>query len=242
MKGVILAGGKGTRLYPLTKGISKQLLPVYKYPMIYYPINTLKSFGIREILIITTEEQNLLFKETLKDVRSVNLTFEIQKEPKGIAEALLIAENWLNGSDVVLVLGDNIIINADQNLLKNTPNSIYTYKVKNPERYGVVVKDFWTGGIREIVEKPKEFLSNEAVIGLYVLSNKSCQYAKNLKPSKRGELEIVDLIKDMNANEPFKVIPLDGFWFDAGTHDDLLDCSNLVKAIETRTDKSFDLA
>lgn len=242
MKGVILAGGRGSRLYPLTKGISKQLLPVYKYPMIYYPINTLKSFGIREILIITTEEQSVLFKETLKDIRSVNLTFEIQKEPKGIAEALLIAENWLNGSDVVLVLGDNIIINADQNLLKNTPNSIYTYKVKNPERYGVVVKDFWTGGIHEIVEKPKEFLSNEAVIGLYVLSNKSCQYAKNLKPSKRGELEIVDLIKDMNANEPFKVIPLDGFWFDAGTHDDLLDCSNLVKAIETRTDKSFDLA
>lgn len=239
MKGIILSGGRGTRLYPLTKGISKQLLPVYKYPMIYFPINTLLSMGIKDILIITTPEHQSLFKETLKDLKCANFSYVIQNEPKGLAEAFIIAEEWLNGSDVTLVLGDNIILNNTP--LSNEPNSIFSYSVKNPSSYGVVVHD--NEKIINLVEKPQTFISEEAIIGLYVLKNSACQYAKTLVPSKRGELEIVDLILKMNSSENnVKVHKLDGFWFDGGTHDDLLDCGNLVKAIENRTNKSYDLA
>lgn len=239
MKGVILAGGSGSRLYPLTSSISKQLLPVYKYPMIYYPINTLLQLGIKDILIITTPEQQNLFKNCLKNLTCANFSFVVQEKPQGLAQAFIIAEEWLDGSDVTLVLGDNIIIN--NSIISNTPNTIFSYTVKHPERYGVVVKDD-NDKIISLVEKPKQFLSNEAVIGLYILKNEACKIAKTLTPSSRGELEIVDLIlKIKDSGQDIKVCNLDGFWFDAGTHDDLLDCGNFIKAVMDRTTKDFNL-
>lgn len=238
MKGIVLAGGFGTRLGNLTKAVSKQLLPVYKYPMIYYPINTLLEMGITEILIITTPQHQSLFKETLKDLKCANFSFVVQEKPSGLAQAFILAQDWLDGSDATLVLGDNIIINNA--CLKNTPNTIFSYTVKNPERYGVVTKDE-NGNIDKLIEKPKEYVSDEAVIGLYILKNNACEIAKTLKPSGRGELEIVDLILEMNKTEKVKVEKLDGFWFDAGTHDDLLDCGNFVKAVMDRTTKTFNL-
>jgi glucose-1-phosphate thymidylyltransferase len=239
MKGIVLAGGRGTRLYPITKAVSKQLLPVYKYPMIYFPINTLLQMGIEDILIITTPEHQNLFKETLKDLTCANFSYIVQDSPRGLPEAFVLAEEWLEGSDVALVLGDNIIINNAP--IDCLPNTVFSYKVKHPERYGVLDFDE-DGRIKNIVEKPQTYISDNAMIGLYVLENSACEISKKLKPSSRGELEIVDLIKEMNKKHPVSVLELDGFWFDAGTHDDLLDCGNLVKAIEFRTNKSFDLA
>jgi len=235
MKGIVLAGGKGTRLYPLTHAVSKQLLPVYKNPMIYYPIMTLRDMGISDIMIITTPEQLPLFKQALAHVTQVNLTFEVQPEPAGLPQAFIIAEQWLDGDDVALVLGDNIIINNAK--IKAKVNSIYTFEVTHPERYGVVKCK--QGCIDTIVEKPQTFVSNDAVIGLYVFDNAACYWAKQLKPSARGELEIVDLIKTINDINGVYVQKLDGFWFDAGNHDDLLDCANLVRAIEQRSSKKF---
>lgn len=235
IKGIVLAGGRGTRLYPLTHAVSKQLLPVYKNPMIYYPIMTLRDMGISEIMIITTPEHLPLFKQALAHVTQVNLTFEIQPEPAGLPQAFIIAEPWLDGDDVALVLGDNIIINNAK--INATVNSIYTFEVIHPERYGVVkCKD---GLIDDIVEKPQQFISNDAVIGLYVFDNAACHWAKQLKPSARGELEIVDLIKTINDINGVYVQKLDGFWFDAGNHDDLLDCANMIRAIEQRSSKKF---
>ena len=235
MKGIVLAGGRGTRLYPLTHAVSKQLLPVYKNPMIYYPIMTLRDMGISEIMIITTPEQLPLFKQALAHVTQVNLTFEVQPEPAGLPQAFIIAEPWLSGDDVALVLGDNIIINNAK--INATVNSIYTFEVTHPERYGVVkCKD---GLIDDIVEKPQQFISNDAVIGLYVFDSAACHWAKQLKPSARGELEIVDLIKTINDINGVYVQKLDGFWFDAGNHDDLLDCANMIRAIEQRSSKKF---
>jgi glucose-1-phosphate thymidylyltransferase len=237
MKGIILAGGRGTRLYPLTHAISKQLLPVYKNPMIYYPIMTLRDMGITDIMIITTPEQQPLYKQALQHVTQVNLIFEVQPEPAGLPQAFIIAESWLAGDDVALVLGDNIIINNAP--ISPVINSIFTFEVTHPERYGVV--DIKHGYIKNIVEKPQTFVSNDAVIGLYVFDNNACEIAKNLKPSARGELEIVDLIKAINDISSVYVQKLDGFWFDAGNHDDLLDCANMVRAIEQRSSKKFTL-
>lgn len=240
LKGIVLAGGKGTRLYPLTKGVSKQLLPVYKYPMIFFPLNTLFELGIKDVLVITTAEQQELFKQTLRDVSCMNLSYAVQDEPRGLAEAFIIAQEFLDGSDAALVLGDNIVLNNEP--LRAEPNTIFSYKVREPQRYGVVKKDE-NGKIQSIVEKPQSFVSDEAVIGLYILENRACEIAKTLKPSRRNELEIVDLIKTLDdSGGNVRVHVLDGFWFDAGTHDDLLDCSNLVKAIEYRTNKTYDLA
>lgn len=236
-KGIILAGGKGTRLLPLTQAISKQLLPVYKYPMIYYPINTLASMGIKDIMVITMPDQLQMFKNTLCNIEKqlqVNLTFAVQDEPKGLPEAFIIAEQWLNGDDVVLILGDNIIISNEA--IEPICNTIFTFPVQHPERYGVVTTDS-RGCIDKIVEKPQTFISNNAVIGLYAFSNAACDVAKQLKPSKRNELEIVDLIQNMNIISNVKVKKLNGFWFDAGNCDDLLDCANLVRAIEQRSSK-----
>ncbi len=239
-RGIILAGGKGTRLHPLTKAISKQLLPVYRQPMIYYPLATLKSMGVTEILIITTPEQQNLFINALTDVDpDLKLDFAIQEEPRGIAQALLIAERWLDGSDVILILGDNIFIyTGDIEIPKN--NTIYTYSVKNPAAYGVVSLKA-DGRIDRIVEKPLTFVSDQSVVGLYALSNHACSIAHKLRPSQRNELEIVDLIRELDRVEPFTVKELNGFWFDAGTIDDLHECSDLVKAIETRTGKPLGL-
>lgn len=238
MKGIILAGGRGTRLHPLTHAVSKQLLPVYKNPMIYYPIMTLRDMGIKDIMIITTPDQHALFKQALANVTQVNLTFAIQPEPAGLPQAFIIAESWLAGDDAALVLGDNIIINNAK--IKPKVNSIFTYEVMHPERYGVVKCK--NGYIDEIVEKPQTFVSNDAVIGLYVFDNAACHWAKVLKPSKRGELEIVDLIAAINEANGVHVQKLDGFWFDAGNHDDLLDCANMVRAIEQRSSRKFILS
>lgn len=233
-KGIVLAGGKGTRLYPLTHCISKQLLPVYNKPMIYYPLQTLKSMGITEILIIVADQlQHNLFQEQLKDGSEygLQLTYAIQSAPNGLPEAFIIGEKFIGDSDVVLVLGDNVFITNTP--LKAAPNTIFTYSVQNPAAYGVVeVRD---NKLARIVEKPKEFVSNDAVVGLYSFTNAAVRLAKELKPSSRNELEIVDLIRNLDKLEGVNIHKLDGFWFDCGTHQDLLECANLIEAIEHRT-------
>lgn len=237
MKGIILAGGKGTRLYPLTKTISKQLLPVYNKPMIYYPLQTLKDMGIRDILIITADEQQCrLFQNQLKhgEPFGLKLEYAIQKNPNGLPEAFIIGENFVGNDDVTLILGDNVFITNTQYQPK--PNTIFTYKVKNPSAYGVAEIDK-NEKLINIVEKPKEYISDDAVVGLYVFTNTAVKIAKQLKPSGRGELEIVDLIREINKTEDLTIKELDGFWFDCGTHNDLLDCANLIATIEHRTNK-----
>lgn len=239
-KGIILAGGKGTRLYPLTHTISKQLLPVYNKPMIYYPFKTLLDMGIRDILIITADEmQCALFREQFRylEFSNINIQFKVQPNPGGIPEAFILGEEFIGDDDVTLVLGDNVIITP--NKLTAKPNTIFTYKVKNPRAYGVaVLKD---KELVYVVEKPTSFISDNAIIGLYVFSNEAVKIAKTLKPSNRGEIEIVDLIRELNDIDKVNVEELDGFWFDCGTHDDLLECANLVKAIEQRTNKTVGL-
>lgn len=239
MKGIVLSGGMGTRLQPLTNALSKQLLPVYKYPMIYFPLCTLRDMDIKDVLIITTPQHKSLYEKTLEHVTELNLSFIVQNEPKGLAEAFILAEDWLEGDDATLILGDNIFINNDS--LKNIEtNTVFTFQVKQPERYGVVKKNS-KGEVVDIVEKPKTFISDDALIGMYVLNNSACDYAKKLKPSARGELEIVDLINSMMQDEAFWFNNLNGYWFDAGTHDDLLDCGNFIKAVEDRTNRTFDV-
>jgi glucose-1-phosphate thymidylyltransferase len=242
MKGIVLAGGKGTRLYPLTHTISKQLLPVYNKPMIYYPLQTLKDMGITEILIITADHQQCrLFQEQLKDGTQYGLKLEyaIQEKPGGLPEAFIIGEHFIGvNDDVALILGDNVFITNKE--LKAEANTIFTYKVQTPSAYGVAELDDNNNLVR-IVEKPTEYISDTAVVGLYVFTHAAIGLAKSLKPSKRGELEIVDLISKLNEEEGLSVQELDGFWFDCGNHDDLLECANLVKAIEHRTNKTVGL-
>jgi glucose-1-phosphate thymidylyltransferase len=242
MKGIVLAGGKGTRLYPLTHTISKQLLPVYNKPMIYYPLQTLKDMGITEILIITADPQQCrLFQDQLKDGAQYGLKLEyaIQEKPGGLPEAFIIGEHFIGvNDDVALILGDNVFITNKE--LRVQANTIFTYKVKNPSAYGVAKLDD-SNNLIDIVEKPSEYVSDTAVVGLYVFTHAAIGLAKSLAPSKRGELEIVDLISKLNEEEGLSVEELDGFWFDCGNHDDLLECANLVKAIEHRTNKKVGL-
>lgn len=242
LKGIVLAGGRGTRLYPLTHTISKQLLPVYNKPMIYYPLQTLKGMGITEILIITADPQQCrLFQDQLKDGSQYGLKLEyaIQEKPGGLPEAFIIGEHFIGvNDDVALILGDNVFISNKE--LKAEANTIFTYKVKNPSAYGVAELDDNNNLVR-IVEKPAEYISDTAVVGLYVFTHAAIGLAKSLEPSKRGELEIVDLISKLNEEEGLSVEELDGFWFDCGNHDDLLECANLVKAIEHRTNKKVGL-
>lgn len=242
MRGIVLAGGKGTRLYPLTHCISKQLLPVYNKPMIYYPLQTLKSMGITDILIITADPQQCrLFEDQLKDGKhyGLNLSYAVQSSPRGLPDAFIVGRDFIGDSDVALILGDNVFITSE--CIEAKPNTIFTYKVKQPESYGVV-KLTDKGYINLIVEKPVEFVSNDAVVGLYVFENSVVDVAPSLTPSLRGELEIVDLITAMDDIDRVKVQQLDGFWFDCGTHDDLLDCSNLIATIEHRTNKIIGLS
>ena len=239
LKGIILAGGKGSRLYPLTYAISKQLLPVYNKPMIYYPLNTLKSMGIKDILIITADHvQCRLFEEQLKHVKDLKLTFIVQDSPRGFPDAFIVGRKFIGDDNVTLILGDNVFITPEN--IQSEPNTIFTYKVRQPESYGVV-KLTSDGYIDELVEKPVEFISDEAVVGLYIFNNNVVDIAQSLTPSARGELEIVDLIKAMDDIEKVKVKQLDGFWFDCGTHDDLHECSALVRAIEQRTNTTVGL-
>jgi glucose-1-phosphate thymidylyltransferase len=239
--GIILAGGRGQRLFPITQfGISKQLLPVFNKPMIEFPIRTLQDMGVTDILIINADAiQQKMFKDYLGSGEQYGLRFEyiIQEKPNGIAESFIIAEDFLkDADDVVLILGDNSFI-GNEDFSDITPNTIFTYKVKNPSAYGVVTINE-RGTIDKIIEKPQTFISDNAVVGLYYLSRTAITVAKCLKPSMRGELEIVDLIKELDKKEGVKIENIDtGFWFDCGTHEDLLDCANLVRAIEHRTDK-----
>lgn len=244
-RGIVLSGGLATRLYPITKVISKQLLHVYDKPVIAYPLQTLKDMGYVDILIINAnEEQQKQFKILLGDGSKfgLNLSYTIQASPRGLVDAFIVGEDFIKDADeICLILGDNIIIGNSP--IEATPNTIFTYKVKDPSAYGVVKKDGF-GYIERIVEKPKEFISDDAVIGLYMFDNRVVRLAKEVKPSARGELEIVDLIQkidyDLCNNSEFLpggiyIQEIDGFWFDVGEVDSLLDCANLVRTIAKRS-------
>ncbi len=243
MKGIILAGGKGTRLYPLTIPVSKQLLPVYDKPMIYYPLSMLMLAGIKEILIITTPEEQFLFKRLLKDGSQWGLRFEytIQTEPRGLADAFIVGEEFIGDDEVCLILGDNIFfghglpsILQDSAKIK-TGAVVFAYPVRDPERYGVVEFDDACKAI-SLEEKPEKPRSNFAVPGIYFYDKNVVQYAKELEPSPRGEIEITDINKRY-LNEgtlQVKVLGRGVAWLDAGTHNSLLQASNYVQAVEDR--------
>jgi len=219
--------------------MSKQMLPVYNKPMIFYPLQTLLDMGVDEILIIAANELQCNIYKNLFIDEPLNITFKIQDSPKGIPEAFIIGEEFIGDDDVVLILGDNVFIHSGD-LEKAETNTIFSYNVSNPQDYGVITTYTSYSGqrrIEQIIEKPTEFVSNDAVVGLYAFSNEVVELAKTLKPSARGELEIVDLIKlvDNNAHIPLFVEQLDGHWFDCGSHDSLLECANVVSAIESRT-------
>jgi glucose-1-phosphate thymidylyltransferase len=246
-RALCLAGGCGTRLKSLTKVTSKQLLGIYDRPCIAFPLQTLKDMGYIDILIINAnEEQQKQFKILLEDGKrfGLNFSYAIQDYPRGLADAFIVGEEFIKDADeICLILGDNVIIGnspISNGVGDSVANTIYTYKVKDPSAYGVVKTDE-DGNIVEIVEKPKEFISEDAVIGLYVFTNTVVEMAKKVKPSARGELEIVDLIRLMNEEEGVFVEKLDGFWFDIGNADSLLDCANLVRTIDKRSNHTIGL-
>jgi glucose-1-phosphate thymidylyltransferase len=237
--GIILAGGSGSRLHPLTLGISKQLLPVYNQPMIYYPLKTLMDMGITKILIIVASElQKTLFLQYLGDGSKfgIRLEYIIQLSPNGLAEAFILGEQFIKNDNVTLILGDNVFLL--NNPIMAQPNTIFTYKVKNPSAYGVATLNEY-GELDEIIEKPDTYISDNAVVGLYVFDSSAAKLAKKIKPSKRGELEIVDLIKLYKDEDYVSVQEIDGVWFDCGTHDDLLECSEYVRALQKRTTRDI---
>lgn len=252
MKGIVLAGGSGTRLYPITLGISKQLLPVYDKPMVYYPLSVLMDAKIQDILIITTPDDEHMFKKLLGDGSrfGIKLSYAVQEQPRGIAEAFLIAEDFIGGDSVCLVLGDNIFNgpNLQKKLLcaKNIVDTdeqavVFGYEVSDPERYGVAEVTGKTTGsalctVKSIEEKPSEPKSNIAVTGLYFYPNSVIQIAKDIKPSKRGELEITAVNQEYLVREQLSLTLLDrGFaWLDTGTFDSLNDAATYVATIENR--------
>lgn len=246
MKGIVLAGGSGTRLYPITKGISKQLIPIFDKPMIYYPISVLMLAGIKDILIISTPYDLPSFKRLLGDGKSIGVNFEYaeQPSPDGLAQAFIIGEKFIGDDSVCLVLGDNIfygsgftsllkesVFNAERNDLA----SVFGYYVNDPERYGVAEFDK-SGNCLSIEEKPKEPKSNYAVVGLYFYPNSVIEVAKSIKPSPRGELEITSVNQVYLKNKRLKVQTLQrGFaWLDTGTHDSLSEASTFIEVIEKR--------
>ncbi|HIP13428.1 MAG TPA: glucose-1-phosphate thymidylyltransferase [Arcobacter sp.] len=246
MKGIILAGGSGTRLYPITKGVSKQLVPIYDKPMIYYPLSVLMLAGITEVLIISTPKDLPRFEELLGDGSDIGMRFEyvVQPSPDGLAQAFILGEDFIGSDDVCLVLGDNIfyghgltelLATSVKNASVENNATVFGYYVKDPERYGVA--EFNTEGkVTSLEEKPKEPKSNYAVIGLYFYPNDVIEKAKKVKPSHRGELEITTLNQDyLNENRLKVELMGRGYaWLDTGTHESLLEASQFIQTIENR--------
>ena len=246
MKGIILAGGSGTRLYPVTKGISKQLLPVYDKPMIYYPLTTLMLAGIKDILIITTPEDQPMFMNLLGDGSEwgIHLAYTVQPSPDGLAQAFILGESFIDGDDVCLILGDNIFYGyafssmldaAMQMVEKERKANIFGYYVSDPERYGVAEFDE-AGNVLSIVEKPRNPKSNYAVVGLYFYTNEVVEIAKNVKPSPRGELEITSVNEEYLQRMKLKCSMLGRgiAWLDTGTHESFQEASNFIQTVEKR--------
>ena len=247
MKGIILAGGSGTRLYPLTRVTSKQLLPVYDKPMIYYSLSVLMTAGIKEILIISTPQDTPRFKELLGDGKSfgITLSYAVQPSPDGLAQAFIIGEEFIGNDTVAMILGDNIfyghgftkMLKEAKNNAENGKATIFGYGVKDPQRFGIVEFDK-DGNVLSVEEKPKNPKSNYCITGLYFYDNRAVEFAKKIKPSERGELEITDLNAMYLANGDLAVQLLDrGFaWLDTGTMDSLFEAAEFVRVLSQRQD------
>jgi len=240
-KGIVLAGGRGTRLHPATKVICKQLLPIYDKPMIYYSISTLMECGVRDILLICNPEDRESFNRLFGDGNhlGIHMSYKTQDKPRGIADALRIAENFLDGSPCALILGDNLFFCPNlSSMVQEAPAkgaTVFSYEVSNPSSYGVVVLDR-KGSPKSIIEKPKEFVSNLAVTGLYLFDSEASRIANTLKPSSRGELEITDVNREYMKRGMLSVkrFGRGDAWLDTGTHDFLLSASEFVRTIQVR--------